>query len=382
MSSKIIIGVGIAGYPVAAAGNTWAFLQWALGFRSLGWEVLLVESIDSKKCVDSKWKSVPFDESANKSHWENIVCDYGFKEQCILLVDGESKDRKRLLDFATGCDYFLNISGHFKEREVIDRCRHRIYLDLDPAFTQIWAEVYGEAMNFESHNHFFTVGPLFETGNVRAPMAGKKWLGTLPLVHLPSWPMQPLGGDRYTTMTHWYGYPPVEYQGQWYGNKSEEFEKMIRLAHWSGVPLEIASDLGDEAELKVQFESQGWKMTRAAAANRDLLSYQRYIQSSRGEFSVAKSGYVLSKCGWFSDRSVCYLASGKPVILQETGWSELIPSGKGALAFQSIEEAQEQLTQVELDPQGHSLAARSIAENYLDSAKVISELIRKVEKSL
>ena len=262
MSLKVIIGVGIAGYPVAAAGNTWAFLQWALGFRSLGWEVLLVESIDSKKCVDSQWKSVFFEESANKSHWEKIVCDYGFKEQSILLVDGESKERKRLLDFATGCDYFLNISGHFKVREVIDRCRHRIYLDLDPAFTQIWAEVYGEAMNFESHNQFFTVGPLFEAGNVRAPMAGKKWLGTLPLVHLPSWPMQPLGGDRYTTMTHWYGYPPVEYQGQWYGNKSEEFEKMIHLPKRSGVSIEIASDLGDRVGLLVVRIELGQRQAR------------------------------------------------------------------------------------------------------------------------
>ncbi len=382
MSSKIVIGVGIAGYPVAAAGNTWAFLQWALGFRSLGWEVFLVESIDSTKCIDSQWQSVPFEQSANKSHWEKTVRDYGFEEKSVLLIDGESKDKRALLDFARGADLFLNISGHFKNREVLDRCRHRIYLDLDPAFTQIWAEVYGEAMNFESHDLFFTVGPLYEKGKVRAPQAGRKWLGTLPLVHLPSWSMQPLSGDRFTTMTHWYGYPPVEYQGEWYGNKSEEFEKILELPQKTTASIEIASDLGEESDLKKVFLSKGWKMSVASEANADLFSYQRYIQSSRGEFSVAKNGYVKSNCGWFSDRSVCYLASGKPVILQETGWSELIPSGKGAIPFKGLEEAKNAIQQVILEPEIHSLAARALAEDYFNSDRVIQEMIRKVEKSL
>ncbi|MES2307611.1 MAG: hypothetical protein V4507_02020 [Verrucomicrobiota bacterium] len=382
MNSKIVIGVGIAGHPISAAGNTWAFLQWALGFKELGWDVFLVEEISASKCLDEKWDAVPFDQSTNKKHWERVIRDYGFEDHSCLLVDGESKEKAKLLAFAQGADLFLNISGHFKNLEVLHLCRHRIYLDLDPAFTQIWSEVYSEDMNFAPHDLFFTVGPLLESGKARSPLAGKKWLGTLPLVHLKSWPLIENLGNRFTTMTHWYGYPPVEYLGEWYGNKSEEFEKIVSLPSKIVAKLEIASDLGEETEEKRKFVAAGWSMSRAAAANVDLLTYQRYIQASRGEFSVAKNGYVRSHCGWFSDRSVCYLASGRPVVLQETGWSEFIPTGKGAFAFRSEEEARESLNQVESDFETHSKAARNLAEEYFDSSKVIQEMLRKIEKSL
>jgi hypothetical protein len=382
MKRKIVIGVGIAGHPLSAAGNTWAFLQWALGFKDLGWNVFLVEEISSKKAIDDQWKSVPFDQSANKKHWESVIRDFGFENTSCLLVDGESRDKSKLMDFAPDADLFLNISGHFKNLEVMNRCRHRIYLDLDPAFTQIWSEVYAEEMNFTPHDLFFTVGPLLESGKARSPLAGRKWLGTLPLVHLKSWPESHELGNRFTTMTHWYGYPPVEYQGEWYGNKSEEFEKIIDLPTKTRARLEIASDLGAETDWKGKFENAGWTMSLASEANIHWETYRKYIQSSRGEFSVAKNGYVRSRCGWFSDRSVCYLASGRPVVLQETGWSELIPQGEGALSFQTLQEAQVKLDQVESDFKTHSNAARRIAEEYFDSAKVIQEMLRKIEKSL
>lgn len=378
MSSRVIIGVGIAGYPLSAAGNTWAFLQWVLGFQDAGWDVFLVEEIETKKCINADWKPCSFEQSENRKHWEKIIQEIGFQERSALWVDGILDQPEPFKEFLKETDLFLNISGHFKQKIITDTISTRVYLDLDPAFTQIWNEVYGESMNLDPHTHFFTLGPHLETQKARSPQAGRSWKGTFPLVHLPSWNLSSTQGDRYTTMTHWYGYPAVEYQNQWYGNKTEEFNQLITLPNKTAATLEIASDLSEASEEIHQFRKGGWKMTKASTPNESLKSYHNYIQKSRGELSVAKNGYVKSHCGWLSDRTVCYLASGKPAILQETGWSELIPSQAGALAFKNENEAIEALNQIESDYSLHSQEARKLAENYFDSQKVISRLLKKL----
>lgn len=377
MPRRIVIGVGIASYPLHAAGNTWAFLQWVLGFRAAGWDVWMVEDIASVKCIDAGGQKCAPETSVNLSYWNNIVDEFGLRGRATLLFDGQSAELPELLRFARDAELFFNISGHFKQRDVLAAVRERIYVDLDPAFTQIWAEVYKSDMNFEGHDKFFTIGRHLGKKECRAPLTGRHWrpLGvpivldyfTLPNLHQP--------GDVWTTFTHWYGYPQVEYDGEWYGNKSEEFTKLVALPRHTAEKLEIATDLHPEDETSSLFPQNGWRLVDARPLNTPWQRYRDYIAASRGEFCVAKNGYVRSRCGWFSDRSAMYLALGRPVILQETGWSDFYPHGEGLLSFHDQESARAALETVAKDPVRHARAAREIAEKYCSAPIVINQFL-------
>ena len=190
MAKKIIIGVGIASHPISAAGNTWAFLNWVLGFREIGWEVWIVESIESSKCVDQNWQSTSFEKSENRKYWETILEQFLLADQSTLWVDEKAVNEKEVQQFARDADLFLNISGHFKNKKLEMPKAKKIYLDLDPAFTQIWAEVYGSDMNFAGHDIFFSVGTLLGKEGSRAPTCGLTWHPTFPPVVLSYWPYQ------------------------------------------------------------------------------------------------------------------------------------------------------------------------------------------------
>ena len=376
---KVIIGVGIANYPLHSAGNTWAFLNWALGFRALGWDVWLVENLAAEKLKDANGRPVPFEQSANREHWRRTMAEFGFAERQTLLVDGEAANKNDLLDFAAGADLLLNISGLFREQEILSRVKRRVYLDLDPVFTQIWQEVYHVDMGLAGHEVFFSVGSLLASEKCRAPKLGIDWLPTFSPVDLSYWTWQEAAnGDAFSTVTHWYAYGSVEWQGEWYDNKAIEFERIIDLPAHTDAKLEIAGDLLPEHKEYQQYTAKGWHLPVAADFGDDWRTYRDYLANGKGEFSPAKNGYVRSHCGWFSDRSACYLALGRPVILQETGWSEVLPAGDGLLAFTDIVSAALALEIVLSDEPKHRRAARRIAEEYFDAKKVVSRMIEKI----
>ncbi|HEY0258096.1 MAG TPA: hypothetical protein VGC39_11680, partial [Candidatus Methylacidiphilales bacterium] len=294
MPRRIVIGVGIASYPLHAAGNTWAFLQWVLGFRAAGWDVWMVENVSSDKCVDRNGQKCAPTESANLSHWNAIVEEFGLKDRATLLVDDHSPALPELIRFARDAELFFNISGHFRQRDVLGAVRERIYVDIDPAFTQIWAEVYKSDMNLEGHDKFLTIGRHLGKKECRAPLAGRTWLPLgVPIVleHFTN-PDLERPGDAWTTFTHWYGYPQVEYDGEWYGNKSEEFIKLADLPRHTAEKLEIATDLHPEDTTIDQFTQNGWRLIEAKPLNTPWQRYREYVEQSRGEFCVAKNGYV------------------------------------------------------------------------------------------
>jgi hypothetical protein len=380
MPRRAIVGVGIARYPRHAAGNTWAFLQWVLGFREAGWDVWMVEDLPRGKCIDTAGKPCAPEVSANVAHWNAIVAEFGLQERATLFHEGQAHDATSLLDFARDAEFLFNISGNLTQREVFAAVPRRIYVDLDPAFTQIWAQVYGVDLRFDWHDTFLSIGRRLGQADCRAPLAGRRWLPVgVPIVldhfTLPD-PAPP--GDVWTTFTHWYGYPPVEYDGAWYDNKSEEFARIVGLPRRTGEKLEIATDLLPDDPNRALFADAGWRLVEAAPLNQPWTRYRDYLAQSRGEFCVAKNGYVRSRCGWFSDRSACYLALGRPVVLQETGWSEYYPNGAGLLAFSNEEEAAAALEKVARDPVSHGRAARAIAERYFAAPIVVNEMLATI----
>ncbi|MFH1067882.1 MAG: hypothetical protein V1746_08280 [bacterium] len=378
MKRKAIIGVGIAGHPIAAAGNTWAFLQWVAGFQQLGWDVWLVEEIQSDHCIDAAFKPCPFEQSENLRYWRQITAPF----QASLFVDGATSNQKDFSLFARDAEVFLNISGHLKQHQYLAHIPHRIYLDLDPAFTQVWASAYNCDMNFTGHNHFFSVGSCMKTA--RVPDTGHEWKPTLPPVDLNFWkPYTPTSPhidpkNCWTTVTHWYAYADIEWNGMALSNKASEFNKIVDLPSRAPSSLMLATDLTPENEEYHQFSRAGWQMASASAVSQNQNIYRDFLASSRGEFSVAKGGYVASKCGWFSDRSACYLALGRPVILQETGWTKALEADEGLLSFTDAESAATSLAKVEADYDAHCRAARRLAEEKLDAQKVVGRMLKAI----
>jgi hypothetical protein len=383
MPRRVVVAVGIASYPLHAAGNTWAFLQWALGFRQAGWEVWIVEDVPLSKCIDAKGQKCAPDVSANLAYWNSVVKEFGFEDHATLLFDGASPEMPRLLRFTRDAEFIFNISGHFRQREILGTARERIYVDLDPAFTQIWSEVYKSDMNFESHDTFVSIGRHLGDKGCRAPLAGCKWLpiGVPVVLDYFTNPNLDQPGDAWTTFTHWYGYNAVEYEGEWYGNKSEEFAKLVDLPKKTTQKLEIATDLNSDDPAMQQFLASGWSLIDARPLNTPWQCYRDYLAQSRGEFCVAKNGYVRSRCGWFSDRSATYLALGRPVILQETGWTDFYPHGEGLLSFHDEETAIAALETIAKDPVKHARAARQIAEKYCSAPVVVNQFLETVGKA-
>jgi hypothetical protein len=376
MKRRVILGVGVAGYPLSAVGNTWAFVNWGLAFEKSGWEVWLVEHLPAAKLTGTDGRPARPEDCANRAHWNATMERFGWRDRATLFIDGRADNEAEFRHFAEGAELFLNISGHFKPLDLIGNVPRRVYLDLDPGYTQVWAAAYQSDMNFSGHTDFFTVAPLLGTDPERVPSTGHVWKPIRPPVDTDWWsPTDVSPGDVWTTITHWYGYPAVTWNGLTFGNKAEEFHKLAGLPSLVPDRLSVACDLEPGWDDYDHFAARGWLLQPVRPVCSSWEAYASFIAGSRGEFSAAKGGYVVSQAGWFSDRSVCYLACGRPVVLQETGWSRWLPEGEGVLAFRNTEEAAEVIRRVGREPDRHRKAARRLAETVFAGPVVVRDLL-------
>ena len=343
-----------------------------------------MESLQAKELINRNHQPCRLAESLNFAHWKSFLEDLGWDRKATLLAEGERVEERPLREFAQGADLFLNLSGHFKRPDLVGGAAARVYVDLDPAFTQIWAQVYRSPMNFSGHNAFWSVGLSMGRGAV-VPDTGHDWKPVLPPVCRRYWsaeagvrasgPAGALAEGRWTTITHWYGYAAVEWDGKSHGNKSEEFAKLRDWPGRTGLKPRVVTDLGPGEE-RDRFEKEGWEFLRPDPICSDWKAYRSFLASSRGEFSPAKAGYITARTGWFSDRSALYLSLGRPVLLQETGWSRWIPEGHGLVAFCTPEEAAEKAREIEVDHGRHARAAEGIAVEHLAAEKAIGQALR------
>jgi len=391
---RIVIAVGMAAYPRFGAGNTWASLNWCLGFRELGWDVWVVEAIEKDKLINERGHRVSsLLESINGTYWRECLAACGIERTCTLWAGDEIiGDARDAFDFASEAEGLLNISGHFKRCDLMERCRRRIYLDLDPLFTQVWQTAYGANMNLDTHHVFASVGTRIGKSDCTVPTLGREWLPVVPPISRQAWAPGVLvgapdasGRPRFTSVTHWHGYPAIEWEGAWYGNKSEEFLKLANLPRQCpGQSLELATNMGHDDHDRTTMIQGGWKFHDSLKICETMATYRRFLEESAGEISAAKNGYVRSRCGWLSDRSVCYLALGRPVILQDTGWPEALgtPPGDhgdahGLLSFHDLATARRALERVAENPNLHADAARRWAADTFDAGKVAAHLVER-----
>jgi hypothetical protein len=376
---KIVIGVGLASSPISSTGLAWNFLNWVLGFRELGWDVWMTEAISSKKCVDAAWRSVPVEQSANLAYWNMVVDRFGLADRATLLIDDHAPELDRFRDFCAEADLFLNLSGHFRSEAVSFPKALKIYQDGDPAFTQVWVESYGVDMHFAKHDRFITAGTRLGQPGVFAPTCGIEWIPTFPPVVLEHWPFTPQENfDRFTSVAHWEGYKSSEWRGEWFHGKREEFLKFTNVPRSVSRPIELATHVTTHESELGPFREGGWKFVEASPICSTLDAFGDYLRGSSAEFSIAKGGYVISRAGWFSDRGVCYAASGKPIVAQDTGVDDLLPRGEGYHPFSTPAEAVAACERVISDFPAQQRAARALAEEYFDSKKVLTRLLDRL----
>jgi hypothetical protein len=361
---RILLSGMVAGDP-RQGGATWAVLQYFHGLRDLEHDVALVEPLrrPPNPAVAEYFRSLglPEDRAALllEASGETIGMPYG-----------------ELADFARSADLLLNVSGMLADERLLEAVPIRAFLDLDPGFNQVW-ELTGEGMGFDRHTHFASVGQLVGRPECRVPTCGRSWIATLPPVVLDRWlPAAAPPSETLTSIGHWRSYGSIEHEGVSYGQRAHSLRRFFELPGLVSPSLELALGIhpDEEADLTA-LRANGWHLVdpEEAAGSPDL--YAGYIHRSAGELGVAKSGYVNSRSGWFSDRSACYLASGRPVVAQETGFGEVLPVGEGLLAFETTAGAAEAIEAVAAAPELHRQRAREIAEDLFDSRRVLSRLL-------
>jgi hypothetical protein len=382
MPKRIMIAGAIAAHPLGGAGNAWAFLQYVLGFRRLGFDTYYVEHIDPQKCIDDDWRPAPFNASANARVFRAVMERFDLLDHAALFEQEGANfvglSRNEVEKLAPDTDLLINGSGRFHLASVLGSVRRRLYLDLDPGFAQIWQEQYGVDMNLRGHDVHVTVGLNLGAPDCPLPTCGIQWQTTLPPVVLDEWSSTAPPGSVYTTVGDWRGYSPVEWHGVWYGQKAEEFLRIIELPRRVAVPLELCLAIHPDEPDYGKLEENGWRLCSPRQRCTTPDTYRAYISGSRGECTVVKHGYATGRSGWFSDRSACYLAAGRPVIVQDTGAGRYLPMGTGLLTFTDVDGAADALTRVESDYATHAAAARALAREHFDSDQVLTRLLRLV----
>jgi hypothetical protein len=312
------------------------------------------------------------------------MAEFGLEESSSLLLDGTRQTvglpYELLRKAAKTADLLVNISGLLTDEDLTASIPVRAYLDLDPAFNQLWHAVEGIDMHFGGHTHHFTIGLNIGEPDCPVPDCGLNWLKTLQPIVLEHWPQaEQVTRDALTTIGHWRGYGSIEHQGMLYGQKAHSLRRFMNLPDLTQEKFALAlaihpNETGDLSALA----THGWQLLDPALVARTPATYQQFIQGSRAELGIAKSGYAASRCGWFSDRSVCYLASGRPVIAQETGFSRYVPAGEGLFAFQTTDDVLTAIESIRADYSKQCRKAREIAEGHFDSNKVLNRLLEKL----
>lgn len=380
MSKCIMISGAIAGHPLCGAGNAWAFLQYVLGFRKLGFDVYYVEQFNPDQAINDSWQRTDFNASANVRFFREVMTQFNLTDKSALLASEGAGSvglpRAKIEEIAPDMDLLINLSGHLQIESILRAVRRRMYIDLDPGYTQIWHEQYGVDMNMRDHDVYITVGLNLGEPDCPFPTCGIRWQKSLPPVVIDEWVTTQPPRNVYSTVAEWRGFSPIEWRGTWYNQKADEFKRIIDLPRRVAVPLELCLFIHPDESDRAELERYGWELASPTVHAVTIDAYRNYITGSRGEFTAVKQGYAAGRTGWFSDRSACYLAAGRPVIVQDTGIGKYLPTGSGLLTFADVEGAAAAIDSIENDYSRHARAAADFAREFLDARVVLPRLLQ------
>jgi hypothetical protein len=310
----------------------------------------------------------------------SVLSDVGLRGWCFVDAGGSyfGMARDVVEEAFRTADLYIEMGSHEAWLEEASWVQSRILIDGDPGFSQIDMDMRSAAGKPQpAYNFYFTVGRNLCGPLGREPRAGVLWnhiyhpISTRAITFSPG-----SRSNRFSTVMNWQSRADVTYQGRIYGHKNVEFVRFLNLPLMTDAKLEIAVS-GKNVPYD-DLVTAGWKVRDGQSVTMSLSSYYSYLKGSAGELSVCKNGFVDLHTGWFGDRSSCYLAIGRPVILQETGFSKHLPTGKGLFSFRSTEEVVEALKQIKMDYRLHSLAARGIAQEFMDAQKVMRGVLNTI----
>ncbi len=377
---KIIVFGILMWYPLA--GVTWQFLHYLLGLRRLGYDVYYVE--DSGRWIyDPSLNDLSPDATGNLAAVVPALEANGLGDRwcfrgnypggkCYGMTEAQ------LLRLYREADAFLNVTGAQELRDEHLAIKRRIYVETDPVASQI--KVFNRDKDtiatLKAHDTHFSFGENFYAPDCKVPLGMFQWKRTRQPVILEFWDNRKKA-HTYTTIATWKNTgKDIIYKGKtYYWSKDREFKKIIDLPQRCSANFGLA--MGPEKSVQKLLAKYGWRWIDSLQVSRDMESYRNFIQSSRGEFTVAKDQNIRLRSGWFSDRSACYLAAGRPVLTQETGFSNCYPVGKGLFGWETIDDIIKAVDSIESDYSGHRRAAREIAAEYFAAEKVLGKLMQE-----
>jgi len=379
---RIIVAGYLVRFPVG--GYVWQALHYLLGFERLGCEVYFYEdSAFYPHAYDPELGHVDLHYAYGVRRVAEILDRFGFRDRWVFwdaernTYHGLAKEETDRL-FASA-DAFVNIAG-VNRLGSRPRPSARIFVDIDPGVTQI---------NFDNdsphvrdllaeHNLFFTIGENIGGGHCLLPSGGIAWRPTRPPVLCDLWESQsPIGSRPFTTVGKWDATArDLVLRGvRYHWRKSLEWRKFLDLPRRTGERFELAMDVDKVPQDEQRLRAVGWEIRSPLGISLDHEAYRRYIQGSKAEFSAAKGMNVELRSGWFSDRSVCYLAAGRPVVLQDTGFADVLPTGRGLFAVRSLDDAVEAVRETAGDYPRHAAAAREVARECFEASRVLPPIL-------
>jgi hypothetical protein len=360
------------------------FLQYLLGLRRLGWEVLFLDRLEAGMCTDALGNRSDFRSSVQVDYLTTVLQRFGLEDAYSLAFDGGQDrlglDERDVVEFARSATAVLDFNGYLADEAVLGAVPTRVFIDIDPGFNQVWCEL-GLHDPFASYDRFVTVGADVGQEGCGVPTCGHPWIPTRQPVVLEEWTETPAGPHApFTSVATWRGdFGVLDFEGRTLGLRVHEFRRFADLPRRVTPRFECALDIdpedGEDGEL---LRRGGWSLVDPHTVAGTPDAYRDFIRSSAAELCIAKNIYVELATGWFSDRSVCYLASGRPVIAQETGFSRSLPVGEGLFAIADPDDARSAVESVTREPSRHAEAARNIAEEYFDSDRVLTRLMEQV----
>jgi hypothetical protein len=377
----IVFGI-LFWYPLA--GVTYQFLHYLIGLHKLGYDVYYIE--DSGRWIyDPVLNDMSPDVTGNLKMVVPYLEAHGFGDRWAFrgnYPDGKcyGMTEAQILQLYKDADAFLNVTGAQEIRDEHRAIKRRIYVESDPFGSQVKVAKGDQGMinMLADHDTHFSFGENLGQPDCDTPIEKFKWLPTRQPVAVELWnDGAPTGGPAYTTITTWHNKGKnLEWGGDtWYWTKDREFEKILDLPKLRNIPFELATSVDEKIQKLLR--DHGWRQTGSVEISRDAELYRKYIQQSRGEFTVARDQYVRPNTGWFSDRTCCYLAAGRPVITQETGFSKFLPSGRGLFGFRTMDDILAAVDAIESDYAGNCRAAAEIARDYFAAEKVVGSLMER-----
>jgi hypothetical protein len=390
---RIVVGGFVGLFPTG--GATWDYIQYVLGFNMIGHDVTYVEDTMLYPIYNRTGKD-----------WDD--CSYGVEYLKKTMEEIGMKERWAYRDVASGktfgmsdsqvvtvcqnADVFVNVSSSTFLRPEYLKIPVRVLVDTDPMFTQYdyykkqqagGSDAIAAKEYMKAHTHFFTFGLNIGKADCRIPKDEFNWYTTKKPICINFWEQPPSKVSRYgfTSIMNWTERAEFSYENEIWGQKNKEFRKFYDLPTLSGEKFEIIINRGTDPETNKamhHLESLQWKVLSPHELISNKEDYKSFVQTSYAEFSVTKETYIKSNSGWFSGRSAVYLASGRPVLTQDTQWSKYLPIGTGLFAIHDLDSAKEAIDALGSDYIRHSKAAKEIAVEYFDSNKVLQDILNKI----